>query len=459
MARLASLLWILLLGIIVLTTVVWITDYFGSSSPGVNKTSVSSVSSSCPTKETAPSFYDSLPTYDTSGFCAHFPKDYSTSFLWRTVANTMVRRPPECHDDDDDDDGCYRLPTSHLRRGVLRHPRAWGRVLETKTQQQWHVWILTGQSHETPRACHTNCNTDNCSNWTQLVQQEVMRLLGGVFDVEWTVLSLASTTAATELLRQQQQQSSVSSNPDLIVHALSRRDMEELALSPSSDDALAWEEERRRGLQDFIRAVLVSLAKQPNPTTQQQPPPALVFLDDYYYDAVTTLEDDDDNNSNNRSNPTTTSSSTRWEKEVNHRVLQQLADYYDVGLVSFPLAAASRLLVPTSTTTTDNDWSQMNNPFVGISSKNENNIRRRRCRLVYSAAGHRALAWTLLYALLDFTNDYCSMMSDQRRAAVPTKRSHLVPARIHYLVEMVPPPPLDEHQSLLTISQAWEAAA
>jgi hypothetical protein len=107
---------------------------------------------------------------------------------------------------------------------------------------------------------------------------------------------------------------------------------------------------------------------------------------------------------------------------VNSRMLHQVVDYYDTGLISYTQVV--RRLVYAETTT-----------------------------LSPLATSPSGILWTALYSFLDFTVTYCNheMLMQSTNKSTPFLSDEVLER-----VEKVLPPPLDGRQSLLTISQEWQ---
>jgi hypothetical protein len=246
-----------------------------------------------------------------------------------------------------------------------------------------------------------NCSEgQSClSTWLQLLNETAQQYCH-LLNIEWTIFdwSFATTEFYTQLVTAQRGKVH---GPDMIIHALSRHDLRNANMESKDPHTVLWEEERRRVLQDFVRA-----GRRSDPCRDT----VIVFVDDYV--------------------PSIQPSLSLWVEQVNNRMLQQISEYYRTGLISYGQVVTElmfsqkqyrSLLVP-------NDFGR------------------------FGETAHKALAQCVLYGLLHFAVTYCNT-KDPRMATVDVEP--MVPADITKRVKTVLPPFLDAEQTLLTVSEEW----
>jgi hypothetical protein len=278
--------------------------------------------------------------------------------------------------------------------------------------------------------------------------------------------------------------------PDLIVHAMGHANMM-LEQQHDADDAhddilrtVNFTDNLRHALQHFIRASLL-----PTPALEEQcPPPEVVTLtippavllvndyynhrQEYYHRQYHNHSRDDGDNGSTRNDDDDYSAATinTRKKEEDHlylkqaiysRVVQQLADHYQLGLISHSASGIQRLewineaTRSTTAATTSTSSTTLGEPRQLIDIKpnsDSENI------LLTDQSRHSIqVLWTLLYSMLQYTIDECSNLADQISSpTTTTSTATLVPAENLNRIENVIPPYLDGNLSLRNVSPLWK---
>jgi hypothetical protein len=204
---------------------------------------------------------------------------------------------------------------------------------------------------------------------------------------------------------------------DLIVHAAGSQDNFRLDRKIHTMDSVKYQEHQRRVQQDFIRA---SLHSQPCGLSSTDgyvhSQPAVVYLDDYLYGQ---------------------GHESIVADTITARVIHQLIDYYPAaGLVSYA-SVVNRLVMA------DAD----KNAFATVGAGGSLN---------YGKVPHIGVLWTLLFAALEYTVDYCSHVDAKSHEIVSKDELPLITPEVLARVATVPPPYLDGNTSLVTVSQQWK---
>jgi hypothetical protein len=203
---------------------------------------------------------------------------------------------------------------------------------------------------------------------------------------------------------------------DLILHAAGSQDNFRLDRRANTMENVKYQEHQRRVQQDFIRACLQSQpCSHGNKHAHAQP--AVVYLDDYLSGQ---------------------GHETIVADTITARVIHQLVDYYTaVSLVSYA-SVVNRLVMA------DTEKSVFGGAGGGGGAGSLN----------YGKVAHVGVLWTLVFAALEFTVDYCSHVS----AKSETHGSSEVPfisEEVFRRVNAVPPPYLNGNTSLVTVSEEW----
>ena len=243
-----------------------------------------------------------------------------------------------------------------------------------------------------------------------------------LFDIEYTVFdwSFATTEFYTQLLIAQREQTH---GPDVILHALSRYDLRHADMEHKDPHSVLWEEERRRILQDFVRA-----GRRANPCQDT----VVLFVDDNIPSTSTST-----------TQPTSSSSPSLWVEQVNSRMLLQVSEHYGAGLISYHQVVMEWMIMRKNGPT--------NHPLSLLAPNDDAGQ--------FHATAHKVLAQCVLYGLLHFTVTYCntrdqSTTTTTSNATVAVVES-MVPLDIAHRVRTVLPPFLDAEQTFLTVSEEW----
>ncbi|GAX24181.1 hypothetical protein FisN_4Lh270 [Fistulifera solaris] len=326
--------------------------------------------------------------------CTLLPANVSASFVWNQ--QRAYRR-------NQDGTVLNALNAYRLLRGVRQVPsqNSWRHLWEDRTSDKdssLQVWVFVNpldvqQSDE--------CSVGQSCPWTWLqFINETATQYCHLLHIEWTIFdwSFATTELYTQLLTAQRGKAH---GPDMIIHALSRHDLKYANMESRDPHTVLWEEERRRVLQDFVRA-----GRRSNPCRDT----VIIFVDDYV--------------------PSMQPSLSLWVEQVNSRMLQQISEYYKTGLISY------------SQVVTELIFSQNEYRFMLVPNDFER----------FGGIAHQVLAHCVLYGLLHFAVTYCNTKDPMTKNP---DWEPMVPADIMKRVKTVLPPLLDAEQTLLTVSGEW----
>lgn len=374
-------------------TFVFSQDIVISSPHRVTRTATPSVNSTTCFKNSHPSRND---------ICSLLPVDATASFMW----NQGVANRNHGHQTDDSILDDYLLNAFRLLRGVRHVPshNSWRRLWEDRSTKDrpLQIWMFVNPLDVPPSKCP---DSQSCPpTWMQLLNETAAQYCH-MLDIEWTVFdwSFATTEFYTQFLTTAQRRKT--HGPDVIIHALSRHDLRQANMESKDPHSVLWEEERRRVLQDFVRA-----GRRANPCRDT----VVLFVDDYI--------------------PTTTqpSSLSLWVEQVNSRMLHQVSEYYSTGLISYSQVVMELIL--------------MGPRYLSLFAPNDSGK--------FGATAHKAVAQSIMYGLLHFAVTYCNT-KDPTTTDVAADVESLVPFDIANRVRTVLPPFLDAEQTLLTVSGEW----
>lgn len=327
-----------------------------------------------------------------SSLCQLVPAEKSTVWLWQTSLDLIAQATAGSRDDLSDlIDLQDAVDATALERAVKGRPmpEVWGHFMhkiQVRKQQpdmagKVRILILQPQSKST-----------TSSMLSDLLDSILTQLLGeDVIEIETMALPDASTELYTHLI-----ESNSVGTFDLVVHALSRSDMQMPVSAPgTTHDQVMIQSytDRLFAAQNFLRAAL-----QSQPCAEHQP--VVLFLDDYI-DLASTL----------------------YDETVQNRVLQQLADYYRVAFVSYRHVVQLFLQ----------------------GSKGSREV------WLDSALANVAKVWSLLYSWLDYTVEFCSLESELEDIPRVPFVQDWVWERFEYL-----PPFLDASLKLDNVSPRWQ---
>ena len=397
----------------------------------------------------------SLPTYPQKGVCSLLAANKTASYLWNTNLERMLQLTVP-QDNDDDLVWTRALAESILRPNRLRDGSksrpllsVWGRLLDKLSarmslennvkksmQSPLQVLILGGATVHGVGSCvvpetllassRSTTSTKVASDsrqcaWPRLLQHIADQVLGvGVVQVTVRAVPMATTDLFTAALKHGL--FSIAA-VDVIVHAVSAADNYPTDRSNHTMDSVAYRDHQMRMHQDFIRAALQSRPCQSAAHQQQQP--MVVFVDDW--------QDPSRQQSQQHEH---------WVADtLTLRVLQQLADYYPAtAMISYP-AAIQRLVM-----------ADPNSPLTNSASTNPQQRRQHPSKVV-----HTGVLWTILFAALDYTVQYCSRIQHAARDALTTQNTNSwLSATTRNRIETTLPPVLDGKSSLVTVSQEWQ---
>jgi hypothetical protein len=450
----------------------------------------------------------SLPKYELKGFCSNLPADLSSTYLWNQhlewILDATLHSLPtqqqqqqqhggkkEDNNMDDDDvmettlewmsDLLLWLTPQHLRKGYLGRPQHedWGNVLQHLYQRQQgqqdrpllivilgstiaegigscvpppHLASSWTKSSSSRRRSKTQqqaqqAQQHNCG-WSHRLEYFLNHILGGtpshpiVQVTRWT-LSDTTTEFATSIIEHGLWPPHVSSltsphtgnSPDVIINAYSSHDMYNPDRGVLVDmDDFNYTHHRRRVQEAFLRAALHSRPCSPYP-------PLVIQLDDYL----------------GHHHPTVMAELT------NARVLQQMADWYQVSLISYANVVRRWVYADISEQVFSPNWhstmkekkNDLASTFGGVSivddpdnsgameEKLTNNVH-------YGLVAHVSVLWTMAFSLLSATVEYCS------HEVMRLDEYPFVTKELMDLVAHVPPPELNADLCLSNVSEKWQ---
>ncbi|GAX24712.1 hypothetical protein FisN_4Hh270 [Fistulifera solaris] len=326
--------------------------------------------------------------------CTLLPVDVSASFIWNQK---------HANNRNGDVSILNNLNAYQLLRGVrqVHSQNSWRRLWEDRTSDKdspFRVWVFANpldvqQSNDCSQG-------QTCpSPWLQLLNETANQYCH-LLNIEWTIFdwSFATTELYTQLLTAQRGKEQ---GPDLIFHALSRHDLRYANMENRDPHTVLWEEERRRVLQDFVRA-----GRRSNPCRDT----VIIFVDDYV--------------------PSMQPSLSLWVEQVNSRMLQQISEYYRTGLISYSQVVTELMF--------------LRKEYRSLLIPNDLGD--------FGEIAHNVLAHCVLYGLLHFAVTFCNT-KDPMTATADVEP--MVPADITKRVKTIVPPVLDAEQTLLTVSGEW----
>jgi hypothetical protein len=274
--------------------------------------------------------------------------------------------------------------------------------------------------------------------------------------------------------------------PDLILHAMGHADMMmHSRLLEQHDNAyddilqtVNFTDNLRHALQHFLRASLVSAATAPREQCQQHDheqlslpiPPAVLLVNDYYnhrqeYYQQHHHDDGDKNGNNDKINGHDREDYLFLKEAIYSRVVQQLADHYQLGFISHAASGIQRqewINTATKHTTTTN--TARGEPARQLDS--QTNSKGKNTMLADEGRHSIQILWTLLFSMLQYSIDECSNLENQTSRATRTKAAAaaattttttaLVPTEHLHRIENVIPPYLDGNFSLRNVSPLWQ---
>jgi hypothetical protein len=341
----------------------------------------------------------------------------------------------------------------------------------TKASKQQQQQQQQQSSSSDKKKASSSFDHDSCA-WPVRLQTMLDRLVGpGVVQVTVVAIPTATTELFTAMLMKDGGGGDSSSDDsdsgsddsdkrhavqtaDLILHAAGSQDNYQFDRRHATMENVQYQEHQRRVQQDFIRA---SLQSQPcrdndaddddadaddaehngNKRVHMHAQPAVVYLDDYLSAGQ--------------------GHETMVADTVTARVIHQLVDYYTaVGLVSY--ASVVNRLVTTMLAAADTEHGVFGGGGGGGGDAGGS--------LNYGKVAHVGVLWTLVFAALEFTVDYCSHVtsantSQDSTAGVKNKNKNnnknkpFISEDVFRRVNTVPPPYLNGNTSLVTVSEEW----
>ena len=366
------------------------------------------------------------------GFCQRLPLHQSASWVWNSGAQQIL----EATFDPDVDSSpkwmidAFRLlqPMGSSTRGRPQH-EIWGHFLnkiELKLSEadlmeesdQVKVLILTSTINDVASCTMKGQSTPSgidCA-WPTRLQNILDTLLGeDVVKVIVHSLKHSSTSLVTHAIRTNEVDAQ---SADLIIYAMASQELYLDAILAENDldrpidlDArMTYYQRLLLRIQDFVRA-----ASESQPCQEQQPP--VLIVDEY----VGNIHDN-----------------LLLEYSMT-RALQQVADHYRIGYISYPHLVRKLVLTDTTASPWTPDWSKDKN-------------------IQHGKLGHLAIVWALLYNVLEYTIDYCSHESDMVEYRAVQMKTKLVEDWVFDLVQR-PLPYLDGSLMWTNVNARWKESA
>ncbi|GKY97240.1 hypothetical protein MPSEU_000682400 [Mayamaea pseudoterrestris] len=365
------------------------------------------------------------------GFCQRLPLHQSAPWIWNHQAQQILDATFDPLRDGSSKwlaDAFDALPPMSLTtRGRPQHD-VWGafinkielRMSEDDLLQQANPIkvLVIGSHYDASVSCamkgaSSPFNVD-CS-WPARLQTLIDFYFGiGIIQIDVQSLEHDTTSLLTHAIQTNQLGAH---NADLIIYGMSSQELHRDAMlsdvnlehAINMDARVKYYQRLLLRVQNFIRACLDS-----QPCEEYVPP--VLLVDDY----VGGLHD-----------------KILIEYSMT-RALQQVADHYRIGYVSYPHLV--RKIVMTDAT---ND-----NPWAPDWSKNKKNIQ-------HGRGAHVGFLWSLLYNFLEYTIDYCSHESDIQEYRQVQKNTKLVE---NWVIDRIqqPPPYLNGDLLWTNVSPQWK---
>jgi hypothetical protein len=364
------------------------------------------------------------------GFCQRVPLYQSSLWTWKSNAQKLLDATYNATVDGPQYPQWMLdlLRLLHMPRAIRQKPQheAWAqflnkielRVLHPEFTSAVKVLILTGPSTPT---CGGDLRSD-CS-WPVRLQQLLDTIAGPhVFTIVVKNLQYGTTELYTHALATHQLGESAQ-NPDLIVWSMSAQD----ARMDSTYDTVRPRPNRNNRQHSILLRVqhLVRAALQSRPCDDDAAPP-MVLLDDDVGDSSVTED------------------TSYFMTSTPGRALQQVADHYRIAYVSYASLIQRFVAVddasPFRATATHAQQQQHG-------GTNNNNIQQ------------VTIMWSLLYAALDFSIDYCGSNHEDAARQRIVRDTPLMDTKVSDLVNYYMPPLLTANLLWTNVNEQWKESA
>lgn len=201
--------------------------------------------------------------------------------------------------------------------------------------------------------------------------------------------------------------------PDVIISSYATN---EQASEITDTTKQSWRNEKLQLVQDFVKACSSSTP------CRKEPPPLVIFLDDYL---------------GNRQELIQRESSLSG-------IVSEVANWYSNAMyISYANVVRMLVYADTKETHFSADWSLHGEPRTNVH---------------FGMGGHLAIAWSIMYAIMDVVIGYCDDLFFQKEMD-HLGQEGVVSKNVQDLVNQVPPPELTPSLSLQHVSHEWQENA
>lgn len=366
-------------------------------------------------------------TYDSDGICSLFQDTHSASLWWTSHMNDILNASPHPQDPK----GVYRdwtrailtaLSPEMLQKGVRARP--YGYAMESVAEKLQHRImnpddaaplqivvvggsVTHGQGCNQPRlAGSKRCDPTSCA-WPSRLER-LVNTLAGMELVQVYNLAVSATTLkfATPLVKYWFYPPELLANggPDIIISSYSSNEQSQKDTTKS----VRFANRARRRIKDFLTA-----ATSASSDACGQSSPLVMFVDDY-------IGNFQDHVLGEMTFNKVVTEVAEWEGNVMH--------------VSYADVVRRHVYADTSESTfTSPDWPAKTEVHFGM-------------------GGHVAIAWSVLYAMMDVFMGYCDNQVFEKQV----RPTGVFSESVLHMVNKVPPPELTSDLTIQNVSREWQ---